>query len=308
MKKHDVAVVGEIYIDHIFTGFDRWPQPGEEVYAPQYTREVGGGAAITACALAKLGRSVDLVGIVGASDADWIVGRLRAFGVSEDGLEKGDGDTGVTVAVSIHEERSFFSHAGANKSLQMMLETETVLAALCEARHVHFALPLERKLGLRLLSVLQAQGCSTSLDVGYHPEWLQARTNLDICRAVDYFLPNEKEATLVCGAEDLDYLTFARQRGVLQPIVKRGQSGAAMIADGIRHEALPPSISVIDTTGAGDVFDAGFIDAYLDSDSPRNCLRRACACGALSTRAAGALSALPERVELDRICGRHHGT
>jgi len=307
MKKHDVSVVGEIYADHIFTGFERWPQPGEEVYAPQYTREVGGGAAITACALAKLGRSVDLVGIIGANDTAWMGDRLRAFGVSDDGLVKTDGNTGITVSVSIREERSFFSHAGINKKLQMMLGSEAMLAALCQARHVHFALPLEREIALRLLPVLRERGCTTSLDIGFHPEWLRAPPNLDIWRAVDYFFPNEKEAALICGGEGMDYLTFAAQRGVSRPVLKRGQFGAAMIADGIRYQAPSPHISVVDTTGAGDVFDAGFIDAHLDAASPQDCLRRACACGALSTRAAGALSALPDRVELKRMCERSHG-
>ena len=308
MKRRDVAVVGEIYIDHIFTGFDRWPQPGEEVYAPQHTREVGGGAAITACALAKLGRSVDLVGIIGTSDATWIVDRLRTFGVSDGGLVKGDGNTGVTVSVSIRDERSFYSHAGVNKKLQMMLRSEAMLAALCQARHVHFALPLELEIALQLLPVLQERGCTTSLDVGFHPEWLQALPNLDICRAVDYFFPNEKEAALICGGGGADYLTFAQQAGLSLPIIKRGRSGAAMIADGVRYEALPPSVSVIDTTGAGDVFDAGYIDAQLDAAPQPDCLRHACVCGALSTRAAGALSALPDRMELERMCGQDHGT
>ena len=308
MKKHDVAVVGEIYIDHIFTGFDRWPQPGEEVYAPQYAREVGGGAAITACALAKLGRSATLVGIIGAGDSGWIMERLRAFHVSTGELMKHEGNTGVTVGVSIGEERSFFSHAGVNNRLQAMLGHESMLKALGQARHVHFALPLEREPGLQLLSVLREQGCSTSLDVGFHPEWLRALPNLDICRAVDYFFPNEKEAALLCGAEAVDYLKCAQQLGLRCPIVKRGRSGAAMIADGIRHEALPPSISVIDTTGAGDAFDAGFIDAKLDAAPAQECLRRACICGALSTRAAGALSALPDRKELERVSGQNHGT
>ena len=304
---HDVAVVGEIYVDHIFTGFDRWPQPGEEVYAPRYAREVGGGAAITACALAKLGRSVDLVGVIGAGDSAWIGDRLQTFGVSQDGLVKSEGATGATVSVSIHEERSFFSHAGVNKELQIMLGSEAMLVTLSRARHVHFALPLEREIALRLLPVLRERGCTTSLDVGFHPEWLQASPNQDICRAVDYFFPNEKEAALLCEKESVDYLTYARRMGLAQPVVKRGRSGAAMIANGIRLEASAPSISVIDTTGAGDAFDAGFIDALLDGVSPQDCLRRACACGALSTRAAGALSALPERRELERIFGQNHG-
>jgi sugar/nucleoside kinase (ribokinase family) len=183
-----------------------------------------------------------------------------------------------------------------------------MLASLRQARHVHLALPLEREPGLQLLSALRAQGCSTSLDVGFHPEWLQAPPNLDICRAVDYFLPNEKEAAIFCGTESGDYLAVAGKKGVARPVVKQGRSGAAMIADGVRCQASPPSASVIDTTGAGDVFDAGFIDAHLDGASPQECLRRACACGALSTRAAGALSALPDRAELEQVCEQTYGT
>jgi len=307
MTKHDVAVVGEIFIDHVFTGFDRWPRPGEESYAPCYTREVGGGAAITACALARLGRSVNLIGIIGIDDASWIEDRLKACNVSCGGLTKVDGSTGVTVSVSVHHERSFFSHLGENKKLQAALQSETMFATLCQTRHVHFALPLELDFALRLLPALRANGCTTSLDVGFHPVWLQALPNLDICRAVDYFFPNELEAALLCGGEDVDYLSFAQHKGLSRPVVKRGRLGAAMIADGIRYEATAPSNPVVDTTGAGDAFDAGFIDAHLDAASPQDCLRRACVCGALSTRAAGALSALPERVELDRVCRQHHG-
>lgn len=308
MKKHDVAVVGEIFVDHVFTGFERWPQPGEEVYAPQYRREVGGGAAITACALAKLGRSVNSVGIIGNEDANWIVDRLRAFGVSDDGIAQNDGSTGVTVSVSIGEERSFFTHAGVNRTLQSMLGSEEILPILCQARHVHFALPLERELALRLLPALRRDGCTTSLDVGFHPEWLRSPASLETCRSVDYFFPNEREAAVIAGGDGSDYLTFAQESRLLRPVVKLGKAGASMIANGVRYASPPPSISVIDTTGAGDVFDAGFIDAHLDALAPEVCLRRACTCGALSTRAAGALAALPDRIELERVSGQDHGT
>ena len=306
MKKHDVAVVGEIFIDHVFTGFGRWPNPGEEVFAPQYMRDVGGGAAITACALAKLDRSVSLVGIIGSEDANWIVNRLNAFGVSDDGIVQNDGSTGVTVSVSIGEERSFFSHAGVNRALQGMLGSDAVLKVLSQARHVHFALPLEYELALALLPALRKSGCTTSLDVGFHPDWLGRSENLEICRTVDYFFPNEREAPLICG-EGVDYLSFAQERGLVHPVLKRGQSGAAMIANGVKYESPSLPVSVIDTTGAGDVFDAGFIDAQLDALSPEICLRRACVCGALSTRAPGALSAIPDRIELERASELNHG-
>lgn len=67
------------------------------------------------------------------------------------------------------------------------------------------------------------------------------------------------------------------------------------------YEAAAPAINLVDTTGAGDAFDAGFIDAILDAASPEESLRRACICGALSTRSAGALDGLPNREELREV-------
>jgi len=301
MKKHDVAVVGEIYIDHIFTGFAAWPQPGEEAFTREYMREIGGGAANTACALAKLGRSVSLFGAIGAADAGWFDRRLQEFGVSSDGLEKTDGNTGVTVSVSMRDDRSFFSYMGENERLMAILRSGSVLASLKQARHVHFAMPLEHEIAMSVLPALRAAGCTTSLDVGFTPDWLQARVNLDICRAIDYFLPNEREATLLSGGDVSGYLSFAQREGLSGPVVKLGSRGAAMLANGIEYKVSSSPVEVVDTTGAGDAFDAGFIDALLDDASPEDCLRRACICGALSTRAAGALSALPLREELENI-------
>ena len=249
-----------------------------------------------------------LLGIIGADDAAWMAERLQAFGVSGDELARRNGNTGVTVSVSLREERSFFSHAGVNKDLQAMLGSEAMLTSLGQTRHVHFALPFGREIASQLLPVLRDSGCTTSLDVGFHPNWLQDMSNLEICRAVDYFFPNEREAALICAGAGMDYLTFARQQGISRPVVKRGQSGAAILVSGLLYESPAPSIAVVDTTGAGDVFDAGFIDAHLDAASPQDCLRRASACGALSTRAAGALSALPDRTELERLCGQIYGT
>jgi sugar/nucleoside kinase (ribokinase family) len=301
MLKNDVAVVGEIYIDHVFTGFARWPQPGEEVFTRDYTREIGGGAAITACALARLGRTAGLYGVVGAADAEWFDNRLRSMPVASDSLTKVEGNTGVTVSVSLSEDRAFFSCAGENEQLPAMLRSPAMLASLRRARHVHFALPLDRGLALDLLPALRAGGCTTSLDVGFHPEWLSAPENLDICRATDYLLVNEKEAGILGGGDAMSYLSFAQQKGLRHPIVKRGAQGAAMIADGMLYQVGPPPVAAVDTTGAGDAFDAGFIDALLDAASPEECLRRACICGALSTRATGALSALPGRDELKTV-------
>ena len=301
MMNYDVAVVGEIYIDHIFTGFAAWPQPGEEVFTRQYKREIGGGATNTACALARLGRTVSLVGVIGTADAGWFESRLREFGVSSDDLEETEGNTGVTVSVSMLEDRSFFSYVGENDRLVPRLWSEAVLASLRRARHVHFAMPLGRELAMHLLPELRAAGCTTSLDVGFRPDWLRSAANLDTCRSIDYLLPNEREASLLCNSDSSNYLSFAQHSGFPQAVVKLGSRGAAMFVNGRSYTVSSPPVPVVDTTGAGDAFDAGFIDALLDSATPDDCLRRACICGALSTRSAGALTALPLRAELENI-------
>jgi sugar/nucleoside kinase (ribokinase family) len=301
MNQYDVAVVGEIYIDHIFTGFTAWPQPGEESFAGHYHREIGGGAANTACALGRLGRSINLIGAIGASDAEWFEERLLDFGVGSNGIVKTKGSTGVTASVSLLNDRSFFTYIGENGRLVDILRSETILESLKSARHVHFALPLDHGLAQSLLPGLRAAGCTTSLDVGFQPAWYSSASTLNTCRAIDYFLPNEQEAALLSGGRAADYLTFAEQNGLRFPLIKLGSRGASIMLSGRTYQVESPTVEVIDTTGAGDAFDAGFIDALLDNANPMECLRRACICGGLSTRLAGALQALPFREEIANI-------
>jgi len=296
--KHDVAVVGEIYIDHVFIGLSGWPQPGEEAFARQYYREIGGGAANTACALGRLGRTVNLIGVIGAIDATWFEQRLAEFGVASDGIRTTDGDTGVTACISLMGDRSFFSYLGENEKLIDILRSDSVLSSLTCARHVHFAMPLDHEVAKELLPRLRNAGCTTSLDVGFQSGWFTSSSAVNTYRATDYFLPNEKEARLIAGGDTSVYLAFARENRLSRAVIKLGSRGAVMQVDDRVYEAVSPTVEVVDTTGAGDAFDAGFIDALLDHADPEDCLRRACICGALSTRKAGALGALPRREEL----------
>jgi sugar/nucleoside kinase (ribokinase family) len=212
MKRYDVAVVGEIYEDHVFTGFQAWPKPGEEVFTSEYIREVGGGGAITACSLAKLGRKVCLVGTVGAEDRPWIDRRLSSFGVLIDGLVSGSGRSGVTVSLSVIEDRSFFTYIGENSRLEAQLSRDPVVEMLLASRHAHFAMPITAPVAQQLISRLQAAGCTISLDVGHHAEWLRDYANHSTRAKVDYFLPNQREAELLSGNTDVaSYLDLKRR-------------------------------------------------------------------------------------------------
>lgn len=301
MKRFDVTVVGEIYIDHVFSGFPVWPQPGEEVFTEDYVQEIGGGAANTACALARLGRSTRLIGVIGAADLPWFEARFEPFRLQMEGLRTSVHRTGVTVSVSTREDRSFFTYIGANTQLAAVLLEPGLMEELSQSRHVHFAMPLDPATSVNLLSELRHAGCTTSVDVGFQPAWLRDPKSLAVCQAADYLLPNEREAAILSGGDADDYLEFVQRAGLPRGVLKLGPRGAAMTEDGRIYRVPSPEVQVIDTTGAGDAFDAGFIDALLEDAGPEDCLRRACLCGALSTRSAGALAGLPARDQVESL-------
>lgn len=299
MKRWDVVVVGEIYADHVFSGFPRWPAPGEEVHTEHYLRELGGGAINTACGLARLQRRVRLIGLIGDADREWFTARLNGFGVSADGLRSSPLDTGVTVSVSTAQDRSFYTYRGANRRLGELLESASVRTEMTAARHVHFAMPLAAELARNLFPLLHKSGCTTSLDVGFSPDWLQDPANQWTCRAVDYFFPNQAEARLLSGDESAEaFRAWAASMDIRHGVIKLGAAGAAGIVRGDLLRVAPPRVEAVDMTGAGDAFDAGFIDGVLNGEPIEECLRRACICGALCTTRIGALEGLPDSFSL----------
>ena len=301
-KRWDAVTVGEIYIDHVFSGLLNWPRPGEEVFTRNYLRELGGGAAITACGLGLLGRKTAVFGLVGEVEGAWIKQRLQEFHVDSSNLELIPGSSGITVSVSVMDERSFYSYAGPNEALGDYMSSSHVLGQLQQAAHVHFAVPLERKQAQLVIPPLKAAGCTISLDVGWQPEWYLKPENIQTCREIDYFLPNRKEAEYLTGKHDPEEVLLGLEElGFTHVVVKMGPDGAAIHTNGSMLQVASPHVKVVDTTGAGDAFDAGLIDAVLDQGNASQILRRAAICGSLSTRMPGALKGLATRSELKEI-------
>lgn len=292
-------MVGEIYADHVFSGFARWPQPGEEHFTDSYIREAGGGAAITACALTRLGKTAAIFGVAGEQDG-WLRERLRSFGVCLDGLKLVETATAVSVAISTREDRSFLTWPGANRDLAAYVAEEVTQQLLTEARHVHLAMPLERASALQLFPRLRASRCTISLDVGHHWSWLRDETNWLTCGEVDFFLPNEREAQIITQRDQQNELLRGLQAsGMPNVVLKLGRDGAEASLAGRTYRAAALPVDAVDTTGAGDAFDAGLLDAFIDGAQAHEMLVRACLCGSLSTRQPGALNALPTRKELN---------
>ncbi len=301
MKVWDVITAGDVFVDLILGGFSAWPQPGEEVFATRFAREIGGGAAITGCGLARLEMRVSLLAIVGRDEEEWVRRRLMTYGVDTHLLIWHDEEpTAVTVSVSREDDRMLFTYMGANRAFPLWLAKESTWRELSAARHVHLACAPDPLVLIALSDFLHEQGTTLSLDVGWHPEWLRSSESRRALRALDLFFPNEREIFELTGERDPESaLRALAKAGPAKIALKRGLAGAMLLWDGeLLREGAYPAVPV-DTTGAGDCFDAGFLYAWLLGASPERCLKIASICGALSTQRLGGVAAFPTREEIE---------
>ena len=297
----EVLVAGELYVDLIMSGFDFWPEPGQEAFAREFRREIGGGAAITACGLAALGTHTGIFGIAGCDQYQWISSRFGERSVDTAFLKVDEGEpSGFTVAVSTPNDRAFFTYLGANRGFASTFAAAASSRTL-RARHVHLGFAPDWSTAGDLLDAVHSNGCTVSVDAGWHEDWLSDSRALPLLRNFDLFFPNEMEAARMTGETDPDrILQHFKEAGVPAVALKLGTEGAALLIHGEIYRGLPVPVAVVDTTGAGDCFDAGFLHAWTHSESPESCLRIANICGGLSCEAYGGIAGFPSRERLQR--------
>jgi ribokinase len=300
----DVMVVGDLFAELVMSGFASWPgRAGDELFAERFCREIGGGAAITACGLAKLGAKLGVVGVAGEADGQWLIDRLESRGVNTSAIQRSSREpTAVTVSVSGASDRTFLTYMGANRELPANLQQIASRGDFANARHIHLAFAPKPAEADNLFRAIILQGCTLSVDVGWHPEWLSDRDSREALRSVNIFFPNEREAALMTGETDPRLiLQHFRKMGLRIVALKLGPAGAGLLYDGTITFCEPITIQSLDTTGAGDCFDAGFLYAWLRGDSPRDCLKAGTVCGALSTRCLGGIDGFPTIAEMDAL-------
>lgn len=294
-KLWDVIAAGDLFIDLVLSGFEKLPAMGEEGFAEACGRETGGGSANTACGMARLGSRAAILGIVGQDEAGWFRERFAARGVDTSMLCADSHHTSaITVAVSTPAERIFYTYYGPNSQLPGLLAQPDVRERLALARHVHFAMPVAPPLLVELGAWLRRNGTTTSIDVGWQEKWLDDPASRDSLRHVDWFLPNEREAERMTGESQAGrVLSCFHDYGVRGVVIKLGPQGSAALFEGQCRVIPSIAVSPIDTTGAGDCFNAGFLWAILNGMPLESCLRTGNICGALSTEASGGIAAFP---------------
>ncbi len=299
-----VLVAGEINVDLILQGYRAFPTPGKEVLVDDFVMTLGSASAICAVGIARLGTPVAFAGKVGADVwGRYCVDSMAAAGIDMS-LVVGDPDlkTGVTVSITSTRDRALVSYLG---SIMALRGPDVTDAMLRDFDHLHvssyFLQENLRPTVHALFARAKALGLSTSLDPGFDPSETWGRDLVDTLRAVDLFFPNEVELKGITGGASIPEGLKALENGHTRVVAKLGAQGC-LTKDGDRFlEAKAFPVEPVDTTGAGDSFDAGFIHAWLQGRPLLECLRWGSACGSLSTRALGGTGRQADSAEVERL-------
>ncbi|MFI5934603.1 carbohydrate kinase family protein [Actinoplanes sp. NPDC051494] len=303
----DVLVVGDANPDLVLRG-DVRPRFGQvEQLLTGADLVLGGSAAITAAGCARLGLSTTLLTALGND----MFGAITRRHLEDRGVQvllarpETDVPTGLSVILAPDDDdRAILTLPGTIPTLRPEDVTDEHLA---DARHLHVAsLYLQPGLAGGLADVFaraRAAGVSTSLDTNWDPAERWASIT-DILAHTDVFLPNANELRAVTGEQDLDIAAAKLVATGTTVVMKNGAAGArAWSADG-EWSAPGRTVEVVDTTGAGDSFNAGFLAAKLAGLPVAEAIGWAAAAGSLSARAAGGTAAQATREDLDPTASR----
>jgi sugar/nucleoside kinase (ribokinase family) len=302
LTDYDILVPGSYFCDLIFTGLPDFPSLGSEVYTQSLSVTVG-GVLNTVIALRRLGVNVGWRGQIGTDlFSRFALETVQAEGVDTTLLLRTDASfQRVTVALSYPHDRAFISYVDtAPTSVQM------VFAALdtVRFRHLHFTgFQLDPRTN-ELLDNLHERGISVSMDCQDRPITLETPNVRDTISKLNIFMPNAKEVMRLTGCESVTDAAEILRPLVPMLVIKDGANGAYVWQGAAAWHEAALDVTPVDTTGAGDVFNAGFLMAYLRGDPLADCLRWGNVCGGLSTLANGGTPSAPNRQQVEALLGK----
>ena len=299
-----ILVAGELNPDFIFSGYTSFPSPGHEVLVENAVLTLGSSSAICAVGLSKLGNDVAFAGLVGQDPwGKFCVEELETAGVDTSRVIQNPAvKTGITVSVTAKSDRALVTYAGAIAAFR---GSDIDLDSLDQFQHLHISSYFLQS-GLRrdcreIFAAARRKGVTTSLDPGYDPAEEWGKDLLETLREVDVFLPNETELKGITGCDDLAEGLVALRDVRATVVAKLGTEGSMVLENGRPIRVPAFRVRTVDTTGAGDSFNAGFIHAWLQGSSLTDAMRWGAACGALSTLGYGGTSRQPHGSEVEEF-------
>ncbi len=294
-RPFDLLIVGEINPDLILSG-DIIPAFGQaEKVVQSAILTIGSSSVITACGAAQLGLKVAFIGLCGDDlFGHFMLNEMRQRGIYVDTVQiRANGRTGLSIILLHGQDRAILTYPGLMTELK---ESDIPDSLLAQARHLHvgsYFLQTGLQPGLpNLFRRAHALGLTVSLDTNYDPTetW---KGFSELLAETDVFLPNEAEAKALSSTDQIEKAALKLGSLVKTVAIKLGEAGAIAVQgeQTIKIESI--QVKVVDTIGAGDNFNAGFLYGYLNGWPLERSLRLATICGALSTQAAGGTTAQP---------------
>jgi len=293
-KPLDIAIVGETNLDLILYGLPEEMPVEREILGSGFDMTLGGSSSILAHNLAVLGTQVGFVSEVG----DDAMGAIAKGYLEESGVglsrfrQKAGAKTGVTLLLPHGKRRHILTYPGVMSELRV---EDLDLAYLTSARHFHLS-SLFLQTGLHaglpaLFDGLRSAGLTVSLDTNDDPtgQWCGVLDSL--LDRIDILLPNEDELLRIADAATLEAALDKLAPRIPLITVKCGSRGALVQRGTERQWIQPLLVEPVDTIGAGDSFNAGFLNSWLRGEDPIRAAKAGNRTGALSTLRPGGIAA-----------------
>jgi sugar/nucleoside kinase (ribokinase family) len=293
MADLDCIVAGEANVDLLVDGIAQLEFDKEKL-AKGCGLTLGGSSAITAFNLSKLGARVGFAGVVGKDlFGRFVEERLSAGGVDLTALRRDRSEkTGITIWCQYGKRRAGITYLGTIAGLR---PTDVREACLRRARHLHagayFLLKDFHPGAAKVFQNAKRLSMTTSLDCNFDPSEKWDSGIRQVLKHVDVFLPNETEALRLTGASSVKAAAVDLAKLARIVVVKMGARGALVSTDRETFRVPAVKARVVDATGAGDSFNAGFLARYLRGESLSECAQAAVVAGARSVAYVGGTAA-----------------
>jgi sugar/nucleoside kinase (ribokinase family) len=290
----DISVVGELNLDLVLYGLPEKLELDREHLATALGLTLGSSSAIFAHNFALLGNRVGFSSAIGDDPLGGLcLARLAESGADLSRVRRFAGrQTGLTVILPRPQKRYILTYPGVMAEMRF---EDLDLDYVCSARHLHLSSYFLQR-GLRprvpeLFQLAKQAGLTTSLDTNDDPDGLWEPDVLDALRFVDVLLPNEYEACRLAESEDAAGAADILSEKVPVLVIKRGDKGVLARKGRECFEVAASKVGAVDTIGAGDSFDAGFLHKFIRGAKLEDCLRFGNLTGAFSTTRQGGTEA-----------------
>lgn len=292
-------VVGRPSLDVIFFGLPEWPVLGKDIESDDLG-VCAGTSFNTPAAANRVGLRVAYVATIGNDPwSTQIRDEFAAEGLATDFLEIRDRPLpAISVALNFGGDRGFVSHWGSSDDC----DTEMAARALAivdriDARHLHAYVDEAPEVE----AAAHRRGMTISVDAWGGPWWSSSRSLAETLAHADVLFANEAEAAAMTGEADPRRALERAAEHCECVVIKRGADGAIGVAGGQIRTVPAEPVTVRDTTGAGDCFNAGFLAGWLGGLALEESLTLGVICGSRATQAIGGYRGCPREAELGAI-------